>query len=148
MKEYKCIKDFYIEDMKFASQGDVVKLLQDGTTVVNISGDQRVTHMQGILTNKNHFIEVKHTEVKVPVVEDNVNHPKWYTQHPSGIECIEITRHYCFAIGNAIKYLWRAGLKVDNSLSDKDKEIEDLNKAIWYIKDRIKQLENDKERIS
>lgn len=79
--------------------------------------------------------------------EDNVNHPKWYTQHPSGIECIEITRHYCFSIGNAIKYLWRAGLKVDVGLTDKQKEIEDLNKAIWYIKDRIKQLENDKTRI-
>lgn len=148
MKEYKCIKDFYIEDVKFASEGDVVKLLQDGITVVNTSGDQRVAHMQGILNNDKHFIEVKHTRVKATIVEDNVNHPKWYTQHPSGIECIEITRHYCFAIGNAIKYLWRAGLKVDNSLSDRDKEIEDLNKAIWYIKDRIKQLENDKERVS
>lgn len=78
---------------------------------------------------------------------DNVNHPKWYTQHPSGIECIEITRHYCFSIGNAIKYLWRAGLKVDAGLTDRQKEIEDLNKAIWYIKDRIKQLENDKTRV-
>lgn len=78
---------------------------------------------------------------------DNVNHPKWYTQHPSGIECIEITRHYCFSIGNAIKYLWRAGLKVDAGLTDRQKEIEDLNKAIWYIKDRIKQLENDKTGI-
>lgn len=79
--------------------------------------------------------------------EDNVNHPKHYTSHPSGIECIEIARHYCFSIGNAIKYLWRAGLKVDVGLTDKQKEIEDLNKAIWYIKDRIKQLENDKTRI-
>lgn len=140
MKEYTCKKDFYIEDVKFASEGDVVKLLQDGTTVVNTSGNQRVTHMQGILNNDKHFIEIKHTEVKTPVTKDNVNHPKWYTQHPSGIECIEITRHYCFAIGNAIKYLWRAGLKVDEGMTDKQKEIEDLEKAIWYIKDRIKQL--------
>ena len=72
--------------------------------------------------------------------QDNVNHPAHYTSHPSGIECIEITRHYCFSIGNAIKYLWRAGLKKDASLSDKQKEIEDLNKAIWYIKDRINEL--------
>ena len=79
MKEYKCIKDFYIEDVKFASQGDVVKLLQDGTTVVNTSGDQRVTRMRGILTNKNHFIEVKHTETKALVTEDKVNHPSHYT---------------------------------------------------------------------
>ena len=74
--------------------------------------------------------------------KDNVNHPSHYTSHPSGIECIEIARHYCFSIGNAIKYLWRAGLKKDAGLEDKQKEIEDLKKAIWYINDRIKQLEN------
>ena len=73
-------------------------------------------------------------------VADMVNHPPHYCSHPSGIECITITRHYCFSIGNAIKYLWRAGLKKDASLEDKQKEIEDLKKAIWYIDDRIKQL--------
>lgn len=71
---------------------------------------------------------------------DSVNHPEHYNSHPSGIECIEIARHYPFSIGNAIKYLWRAGLKKDASLTDNQKEIEDLKKAIWYIKDRIKQL--------
>lgn len=75
--------------------------------------------------------------------KDNVNHPKHYTSHPSGVECITITRHYCFSIGNAIKYLWRAGLKKELGLSDKLKEIEDLHKAIWYINDRIKQLTNE-----
>jgi hypothetical protein len=73
---------------------------------------------------------------------DMVNHPPHYTQHPSGVECIEITRHYCFSVGNAIKYLWRAGLKKDASLADKQKEIEDLEKAIFYIKDRIKQIKD------
>ena len=68
--------------------------------------------------------------------EDNVNHPSHYCSHPSGIECIEITRHHDFAIGNAIKYLWRAGLK------DSDNEVQDLEKAIFYIKDKIKQLES------
>lgn len=75
---------------------------------------------------------------------DSVNHPSHYTRHPSGVECIEITRHYCFSIGNAIKYLWRAGLKRDAALEDKQKEIEDLKKAVWYINDRIKQLEDEK----
>lgn len=77
------------------------------------------------------------------VINDAVNHPTHYTSHPSGIECIEITRHYYFSIGNAIKYLWRAGLKKDVSLKDVEKEIEDLKKAIWYINDRIKQLKNN-----
>lgn len=67
---------------------------------------------------------------------DFVNHPKHYCDHPSGIECIEITRHHDFAIGNAIKYLWRAGLK------DSDNEIQDLKKAVWYVQDKIAQLEN------
>ena len=72
---------------------------------------------------------------------DNVNHPIHYTSHPSGIECIEVVRHYCFSIGNAIKYLWRAGLKKEQGIDEIDKEIEDLKKAIWYINDRIHQLE-------
>ena len=71
---------------------------------------------------------------------DAVNHPKHYTSHPSGVECIEITRHYNFDIGNAIKYLWRAGLKKEQGLSDVEKEIEDCKKAIWYINDYIKHL--------
>ena len=73
---------------------------------------------------------------------DAVNHPKHYTSHPSGVECIEITRHYTFDIGNAIKYLWRAGLKKEQGLSDIEKEIEDCKKAIWYINDHIKHLKN------
>lgn len=74
---------------------------------------------------------------------DNVNHPKYYTSHPSGVGCIEIARHYCFPIGCAIKYLWRAGLKTDASLTNKQKEIEDLKKAVFYINDRIKTLEKE-----
>lgn len=60
---------------------------------------------------------------------DPVNHPQHYRNHPSGIECIQITRHMSFNIGNAIKYLWRADYK--------DAPIQDLEKAIWYIKDEI-----------
>ena len=67
---------------------------------------------------------------------DNVNHPKHYTSHPSSIECIMITRHHNFNIGNAIKYLWRQGLK------DGNPSTQDLKKAIWYINDEIGRLEN------
>lgn len=55
---------------------------------------------------------------------DPVNHPKHYTSHPSGVECIQITEHLSFCVGNAIKYLWRADLKNGT---------EDLEKAAWYI---------------
>lgn len=63
---------------------------------------------------------------------DNIN-PSHYRQHPSGVECIEVTQHCNFCIGNAIKYLWRAGLKGD--------AVEDLRKAAWYIDREIRRLE-------
>lgn len=68
-------------------------------------------------------------------MNDDVNHPKHYTSHPSGVECIEIVRHMPFNIGNAIKYLWRCNHK--NAL------IQDLKKARWYIDDEIKRLSGD-----
>lgn len=66
-------------------------------------------------------------------MKENVNHPSHYNQHPAGIECIDIIRHYTCDIANAIKYLWRAGLKAELGKDDADKEIEDLKKALWYI---------------
>ena len=71
-----------------------------------------------------------------PPAHDAVNHPTHYTQHPSGVECIEITQHFNFCLGNAIKYIWRAGSKGD--------AVEDLKKAAWYVQcelDRIGTIE-------
>ena len=62
-------------------------------------------------------------------MSDPVNHPDHYTSHPSGIECIQITEHMSFCLGNAIKYIWRAGLKHN--------AIEDLQKAVFYINREI-----------
>ena len=81
-------------------------------------------------------------QYKDEVNDDNVNHPKYYTwlKDLCGIEVIDITRHMNFCCGNALKYILRAGHKKDASLTDTDKQIEDLNKAIWYIKDEIKRI--------
>ena len=65
--------------------------------------------------------------------KDTVNHPPHYTAHPSKIECIQITEHMNFCLGNAIKYLWRADLKHD--------AIEDLKKAVWYVNREIERRE-------
>ncbi len=62
-------------------------------------------------------------------MSDLVKHPPHYTEHPSKIECIEITRHLSFNRGNAIKYLWRCGKK--------DSVNQELKKAIWYLNDEI-----------
>ena len=69
-------------------------------------------------------------------MNDKVNHPVHYTSHPSGVECIQITEHMNFNLGNAVKYIWRASLK--------GKEIEDLRKARWYIDREIARLLKDK----
>lgn len=64
---------------------------------------------------------------------DPVNRPAHYTGHPSGIECIQITEHMGFNLGNALKYIWRCDLKLD--------AIEDLKKAAWYIEREIQKRE-------
>ncbi len=66
---------------------------------------------------------------------EQVNHPQHYNGRSDGVECIDIIRHYVYDIGAAIKYLWRAGLKHSAGKDDRDKEIEDLRKALWYIED-------------
>jgi len=65
-------------------------------------------------------------------MNDAIN-PKHYTQHKSGIKCIEITEHLNFNRGNAIKYAWRA--------NDKGCTREDLQKCEWYINREIKRLQ-------
>lgn len=81
--------------------------------------------------------------VSCDTTADNVNHPSHYTwlKEKCGIEVIDITRHFCFDLGNALKYLLRAGHKTDADKTEKEKEIEDLKKAVWYIKDYIAHLE-------
>ena len=75
--------------------------------------------------------------------DENVSHPSHYTwlKDKCGIEVIDITRHMDFDLGNAAKYILRAGHKKDSSLSDTQKEIEDLKKAIWYLNDEIQRIE-------
>jgi hypothetical protein len=68
-------------------------------------------------------------------VNDPVNHPPHYTAHPSGVECITVIEHMNLCLGSAVGYIWRCDLKGN--------PIEDLEKAIWYIRreiDRRKRL--------
>lgn len=68
---------------------------------------------------------------------DAVNHPKHYTSHPSGVECIQITEHFGFNLGNVIKYLWRA--------EEKGAPIQDLEKARWYLDREIEKRKRERE---
>ncbi len=62
---------------------------------------------------------------------DLINYPPHYTSSPARctcgktIECIQVTEHMNFCLGNAVKYIWREGLKED--------DVEDLRKARWYL---------------
>lgn len=69
----------------------------------------------------------------MPANHDSVNHPKHYTCHPSGAECIQIAEHFGYCLGNVIKYIWRAGQKGD--------ALEDLRKARFYLDREIKRRE-------
>jgi len=68
--------------------------------------------------------------------DDLINKPPHYRQHPSGIECIQITEHMNFCLGNAFKYIWRAGLKSKNP-------VDDLKKARFYIDREISRIEKE-----
>lgn len=74
-------------------------------------------------------------------MHDAVNSPSHYISHPSkcgcgkAIECIQITEHMNFCLGNAIKYIWRSGLK--------NNAIEDLRKARWYIDREIARIDHE-----
>ena len=90
--------------------------------------DFRWNHTGNYSDVVSYMIEEEFQEIPQPT-EDAVNNPKHYTSHPSGIECLDVTRHMSFNLGNATKYIWRCDLKKD--------AIEDLRKAIFYLNDEI-----------
>ncbi len=59
--------------------------------------------------------------------EDQIN-PSHYQKHPSGMQAIDLVEQLGFNIGNAIKYIWRAGLKGGEA-----RRLEDYKKARWYL---------------
>jgi hypothetical protein len=85
-----------------------------------------------VVTGKRYNLILGDAMEKDEIIE-TVNHPKHYNEHPSGVECITIVEQFNFNVGNAIKYLWRAGLKSENA-------IEDLEKAAWYCNREIIRL--------
>ena len=76
---------------------------------------------------------------------ERVEHPRYYSylKELCGIEVIDITRHMDFDLGNVVKYVLRQGLKSEEGMSNKEKAIEDLKKARWYLDDKIKMLEKE-----
>ena len=108
--------------------------------------------MSYYMENKNIGIPCPEVKQNMPEVNppksnkiDNVNHPSHYTD--GKIEVIDYIedKQLGFCLGNAVKYISRAGKKKSGSMSDKEKEINDLRKALWYVERRIKELEEQNE---
>lgn len=70
-----------------------------------------------------------------PVGDDPIN-PGHYTWLPGGLEAIDITEHFNFCRGNALKYIIRAGRKGQSTA-------EDLEKAIWYLQREVARLKGE-----
>ena len=128
-----------------------------------IYSTQTVYQIKKILENKGLYLEkakslwgesflvstspfIKYEEENVPRgtmdSESRVEHPNYY-KLSNGIEVLDIIRDLPFNIGNVVKYVIRAGKKKEAGLSDKQKQIEDLEKAKFYIEDAIKQLNKE-----
>lgn len=136
---FKCIKSLSKRDINWVvttvyNKGYIYSSTLDNHIIDDIGYNRNVVALK--LPIEEYFIKLN----KYDEANPRINHPEYYNDHPSGVECIDIARHYCFSIGNAIKYLWRAGLKTEKGLTSVEKELEDLEKAIWYINDRIKTL--------
>lgn len=145
-----------IKDSKDLKEGDII-IYGKGTELglsgytkdkeYEVIGFSKISHDVIVINDKGCKCEICSDNIidyfELLIEEsDSINHPPHYTwlKEKCGIEVIDITRHMDFCLGNAIKYILRAGHKKDASLSDNQKEIEDLKKAVWYINDRIKQL--------
>ncbi|TDD97223.1 DUF3310 domain-containing protein [Actinomadura rubrisoli] len=72
--------------------------------------------------------------------DDPVSRPAHYIRHPSGVECIAITKWMNFCLGNAVKYIWRAGLKGD--------AVKDLEKAREYLRIEIERVNETLKEVS
>jgi len=85
--------------------------------------------------------EIKEEEKKIEY--DAVNHPSHYTEGRQ-YEPIKVIQDWelDFCLGNTVKYISRAGRKSSAAISDIEKEIQDLEKARFYLNYRIKELED------
>ncbi len=72
---------------------------------------------------------------------DPIESPSHYTSSPSGVECITVIEHMTLNVGTAVKYLWRHGLKGEHDV--RERAIEDLKKARWFIEREIGRLESE-----
>ena len=117
---------------------EITKITEIGTHRFTVCRNSHDMGVFWVYLGKIEFLKKSGNGVDIGDEIDWVNHPPHYTSSAEcshckkPIECIDVTRHMSFNIGNAMKYLWRH--KSKNGLQD-------LKKAQWYIKDAIEQME-------
>lgn len=136
---YKCDRDIIINKHLWFKKDNYYTSSEDGY----LTGCDHYKHSEEELKNVLEYFHVVGNKK-----EDRVNHPSHYTwlKEKCGVEVIDITRHLDFNLGNVIKYLLRAGHKSEEGMNIEEKRIEDLNKALFYLKDEIKLLNERNQR--
>lgn len=126
-----------ITDTRYGSDTDQLQPGQKAEVIElpDFDGDYEVKYRNNVGDMEVQYVHedtvvafVDEVDQAIEEVADMVNHPPHYVAHPSGVECIQITEHMGFTLGNAMKYIWRADLK---------NGVEDLKKAVWYIEREI-----------
>lgn len=130
--------------------GPITTSIINSCNIINNSTGKEIPYAINFYTERSKDLEPLDVDAgdideveETVTIEDKVNHPSHYTwlKQLCGIEVIDITRHMDFDLGNAIKYILRCGHKEELGYSNKEKTIEDLRKAIFYINDKIRMLE-------
>ena len=122
----------------FGRRGKVVRVLQDVRWPIEVEFD---SGGKGLLKEDELEFEHVYDQLSKPATEvekspDVVNRPPHYAEGWSnGAEVIDIAENLNFNRGNAVKYLARAGKK-----GGPEKEIEDLKKALWYVRREVERL--------
>ena len=147
-----------INDDTIVSNGDILTVRLDkdkvdvinSCTIINNRTGKEIPNAMNFYIERIKDIEPLNVDAgdideveETVIIEDKVNHPSHYIwlKQLCGVEVIDITRHMDFDLGNAIKYILRCGHKEELGYSNKEKTIEDLRKAIFYINDKIEMLE-------
>ena len=133
---YSCLHDCIIKRECIFSKGHLYKCIE--SNILKGNNDEQI-HLNDFDVNWDYYFNLAVTPT------DNVNHPRHYSylKELCGVEVIDITRHMDFDLGNVVKYVIRQGLKSEEGMSNKEKAIEDLKKARWYLDDKIKMLEEE-----
>lgn len=157
---------FKVGDVIVPKSFNINELFKNGVTIKEIANKAYIIECKteyGMIDNymipitecetnyelKNYDNNLKYMPISSePVNEkyEKVNHPKHYNSHPSGVECVDIIKYMDTPTGNVIKYLWRLGLKPEEGYTQFEKDLEDAEKARWWIDIKIGMIKEQLEK--